>query len=55
MYIPAQAHEISSASGEQLDEIGHCWCNRTMSEVGPDDRQVGARLCNNKERPCFEE
>jgi hypothetical protein len=54
MYIPAEAHEVLSASSEQLGDIGHCWCNRTMSEVGPDDRQVGARQCS-KERSCFEE
>jgi len=54
MYIPAQADEVLSASGEQLDTIGHCWCNRTMAEVGPDDRQVGAPNCN-RGRSCFEE
>lgn len=54
MYIPAQADEVLSASGEQLAQIGHCWCNRTMSEVGPDDRHVGAQNCG-KDRSCFEE
>jgi hypothetical protein len=54
MYIPAQAHEVFSASGEELNNIGHCWCNRTMSEVGPDDRQVGVPVCN-RARSCFEE
>jgi hypothetical protein len=54
MYIPAQADEVLSASGEELGNIGHCWCNRTMAEVGPDDRQVGAPNCN-RSRSCFEE
>ena len=54
MYIPAQEHEVLSASGEELLNIGHCWCNRTMSEVGPDDRQVSAPNCN-RNRSCFEE
>lgn len=54
MYIPAQANEVFSASPEQLEAIGHCWCNRTMSETGPDDRQVGAPQCG-KHRSCFEE
>ena len=54
MYIPAQADEVYSASGEQLGQIGHCWCNRTMAEVGPDDRQVGAQHCS-KNRSCFEQ
>jgi hypothetical protein len=54
MYIPAQADEVFKASGEELNHIGHCWCNRTMSEVGPDDRQVGGQVCN-RDRSCFEE
>ena len=53
MYIPAQADEVFSATGEELGNIGHCWCNRTMAEVGPDDRQVGAENCS-RERSCFE-
>jgi hypothetical protein len=54
MYIPAQQDEVFSASGEELGNIGHCWCNRTMSEVGPDDRQVAAYNCG-RGRSCFEE
>lgn len=54
MYIPAQANEVFSAQGEELARIGHCWCNRTMSEVGPDDRPVGGQACN-RSRSCFEE
>jgi len=54
MYIPAQEDEVRFASGEQLAHIGHCWCIRTMSEVGPDDRQVGAQNCA-KHRSCFEQ
>jgi hypothetical protein len=55
MYIPAQAEEVFSASGEELAQIGPCWCNRTMSEVGPDDRSVGIPQCNNRDRSCFED
>jgi hypothetical protein len=54
MYIPAQEHEVFSATGEELENIGHCWCNRTNAEVGPDDRQVNAPDCN-RSRSCFEE
>jgi hypothetical protein len=54
MYIPAQEHEVFGAAREELGHIGHCWCNRTMSEVGPDDRQVAAHNCG-KHRSCFEE
>jgi hypothetical protein len=57
MYIPAQADEIFSSSPEEASQqMGHCWCNRTMSEVGPDDRQVGAQSCSKAQlRSCFEE
>jgi hypothetical protein len=54
MYIPAQADEVFSASGEDLEHMGHCWCNRTLTEVGPDDRHVVAQSCN-RSRSCFEE
>jgi hypothetical protein len=54
MYIPAQQDEVFSASGDEIENIGHCWCNRTLSEVGPDDRQVGAQNCG-KHRSCFEQ
>jgi hypothetical protein len=53
MYIPALAHE---AFAEGTDENAHsapCWCNKTMSETGPDDRVVGARVCA-PSRSCFE-
>jgi len=53
MFIPAQADEVFSATREQFASIGHCWCNRTMSEVGPDDRQVSAENCS-RARSCFE-
>jgi hypothetical protein len=54
MYIPAQQDEVFEAAGEELQRIGHCWCNRTMSEVGPDDRQVSAESCG-RNRSCYEE
>ncbi|HET7626076.1 MAG TPA: hypothetical protein VFM25_12505, partial [Verrucomicrobiae bacterium] len=54
MYIPAQADEIFPANGEPVDYCGHCWCNRTLSEVGADDKQVGLQICN-PSRACFEE
>ena len=53
MYIPAEQDDVFKASKEELGRIGHCWCNRTMSEVGPDDRQVGAPKCGSH-RSCYE-
>ena len=54
MYVPVQADEMFSASGEEAGHVGHCWCNRTMAEVGPDDKQVGAQSCGSG-RSCFED
>ncbi len=54
MYIPAQADEVFSAAGDEMGHCGHCWCNRTLSEVGFDDQQVGIEICN-PSRSCFEE
>ncbi len=54
MYVPAQADELFSPSGEPLDYACNCWCNQTLTEVGRDDRPVGMQLCN-RSRPCFEE
>ncbi|MEY2466043.1 MAG: hypothetical protein QOD03_564 [Verrucomicrobiota bacterium] len=52
MYIPAQEHEVFSTATEESG-CENCWCNRTMSEVGPDDRQVGPQICT-PSRSCFE-
>ena len=54
MYVPAQEHEAFSMAGEE-SHCGHCWCNRTMTEVGPDDRQVNTQVCSDNSRSCFEE
>jgi hypothetical protein len=54
MYIPAQADQVFAQEGDQFTHHGHCWCNRTLSEVGFDDQQVGVQICN-PSRSCFEE
>jgi hypothetical protein len=54
MYVPAQADEVFAANESGYQHCGHCWCNRTLSEVGPDDRQVEMQVCN-PTRSCFEE
>jgi len=54
MYVPAQADELFTETAEETGPSGHCWCNRTLTEVGPDNRQVGFQVCS-RSRPCFEE
>jgi len=54
MYIPALADNAFSEGTAEEPRSGHCWCNRTLTEVGPDDRLAGPRDCT-KGRSCFEE
>ena len=54
MFIPAQADEVFAVSEDGFKENGPCWCNRTLTETGPDDRQVSLQICN-PTRSCFEE
>ena len=55
MFIPAEADEVFPAAGAEAERAaGHCWCNRTLSEVGADDRQVSIDI-SNPSRTCFEE
>lgn len=54
MYVSAPA---DGAPEEQRDAPGsarHYWCNRTLTETGPDDRPVHAELCCDS-RACCEE
>jgi hypothetical protein len=53
MYVPAQADEVFSKEAGETGYCGHCWCNRTLSEVGFDDRPVNISACN-PSRSCFE-
>ena len=54
MYIPAQADEIYSAADEDAASVGHCWCNRTLTETGEDDQPVHPTRCI-PQRRCFED
>jgi hypothetical protein len=53
MYIPAQADEVFQDQFES-NRSEHCWCNRTLGEVGPDERLAGIEACS-PQRPCFEQ
>ena len=51
MYIPAQA-ERALVEREYPAESPHCWCNKTMMELGPDDLPVSIEDCANTDRVC---
>lgn len=57
LYVPALAEDVFAAArsgSEERDACGHCWCNRTLAEVGSDDKLVNLHACN-PSRACFEE
>ncbi len=40
----------------ELDEalaFPFCWCNKTTTEIGPDDALAGLKLCCNPDRSCY--
>lgn len=53
MYIPEEAEEALLDSG-QPDEPPHCWCNKTMTEVGLDDEPVYLKACSSTTRSCYQ-
>jgi hypothetical protein len=54
MFIPALAHEAFGSDDSETGHSGHCWCNCTLTETGPDDRPVGPDHCT-PVRTCYEE
>lgn len=54
MYVPALADTVFAQAGNQFTDTSPCWCNRTQTETGPDDKQVNLPACA-PGRACFEE
>jgi hypothetical protein len=52
MYVSVQEE---AAFSEKFDpnSFSHCWCNRTMTEIGEDDKLVSYRGCLSPERSCY--
>ena len=48
MYIPAQADEVFSGSDDKPEHSGHCWCNRTLAEIGFDDKLAAVQSCKGR-------
>jgi hypothetical protein len=36
-----------------FEEQALCWCNKTLTEIGPDDEPVGPKICDGQ-RGCYE-
>jgi hypothetical protein len=54
MFIPELADASFARENGVFTDTSHCWCNRTLAEVGPDDKQVSVQICC-PGRKCFEE
>lgn len=52
MFIPAQADEAFEEK-ELPGSDSFCWCNVSMTEIGPDDRLVNAQDCSRPKRSCY--
>ncbi len=52
LYVPEQAAEAESDATEAAT-ARHCWCNKTMTPVGLDDRRVTAETCADPKRSCY--
>src|ERR1019366_3780664 len=54
MFIPGLAQEGSEPDAQAAPRCSHCWCNRTLTETGPDEQPVGEEVCQ-PGRACFEQ
>jgi hypothetical protein len=52
MYVPAQ-EDAAFSNKFDPNSFSHCWCNRTMTEIGEDDKLVSFRACLSPERSCY--
>jgi hypothetical protein len=53
MYVSVQ-EEAAFSDKFDPNSFSHCWCNRTMTEVGADDNLVSFRGCTSQLRPCYQ-
>ncbi|WP_442889147.1 hypothetical protein [Congregicoccus parvus] len=50
LYVPAQT--VESDEARESETARHCWCNKTMTPVGLDDRRVNVEACSDPGRSC---
>jgi hypothetical protein len=53
LYVPEQAAQAEQEASEALT-ARHCWCNKTMTPVGLDDRRVNLEACCDPTRSCYQ-
>lgn len=53
LYVPAQGSDKFGITDEAAT-ARHCWCNKTMTPVGLDDRRVNVEACSDPTRSCYQ-
>lgn len=53
LYIP-ELNADALKGKESAGASEHCWCNKTMTEVGFDDRRVSPISCSRQDRACYQ-
>ena len=54
LYIPEEADKVFAQENGKFSHSSPCWCNRTLTVTGPDDKPAGVQICS-PTRSCFEE
>lgn len=52
LYVPAYGQSALQPR-QDMGASSHCWCNRTMMEIGADDGLVSLRKCADVQRSCY--
>ena len=53
MYVSVQ-EDAAFSNKFDPNSFSHCWCNRTMTEIGLDDKLVSFRGCSTSGRRCYQ-
>ena len=54
LYVPSLSAEALQDK-QQAGASAHCWCNKTMTEIGFDDKRVSVATCSPSDRDCYPE
>lgn len=53
MYVPGR-EATNFADESESPAASYCWCNKTMTEIGTDNRLVSPEGCSSPERTCYQ-
>ena len=52
LFIPSVAVDAFTHTNE-YGAVCQCWCNKTMTEIGLDQRHVAYEYCTDPKRRCY--